>query len=228
MRPVPIVAAVFLAQAVTACSGTQIVGPSGPTGSAAPQPTIVNISPNTGSIYGGSVVTITGEIDRNASATIGGVQVRLGYSPANGTAHSFVAPPHAVGTVDVVVRNAGGASQTLVGGYTYVDPDPLGLEGEWAGYTVDGTDTWIEFAVSNHRLTSVRCVDPFGHRVEIDLSLPAENPNTAIVNGRVEFAGNAGRFSAWAAAPAETAGTMDMMPCVGPLHWDARPRSSGQ
>jgi hypothetical protein len=196
---------------------------------AAPKaPTIVNISPNTGSIYGGGIVTIIGEIARSASATIGGVQVSLGYSPADGTAHSLVAPPHAVGTVDVVVTNLGGGSQTLVGGYTYVEPDPLGLDGEWAGYTVDGTDTWIEFAVSNHRLTSLVCVDPFGKRAEIDLSLPAENPTGTIVNGKVEFAGDAGRFSAWSAALNETAGTIDLTACIGPLHWEARPRSGGQ
>lgn len=225
MRSIQIAAVVLIAHTVAGCSGSENAGPSGPSvvpsqiPSDAPRPTIVGISPDTGSIYGGGVVTVVGEIDRRATATLGGIAVDLGWSPTDATKHFLVTPPHTAGSVDIVVTNPTGGSQTVVGGYAYVEPGSYRLDGEWAGYTVDGSDTWIEFTVRDQLLTSVRCIDPFDNRLAIDLSQP-------FVNGKVEVMRDAGRFSAWSVSPTETAGTIDMKPCSATLRWEARLRSS--
>ena len=228
MRSIQIVALVLIAHTVAGCSGAEIAGPSGPgqggtqIPSDAPKPTIVSISPDTGSIYGGGVVTVVGEIARGATATLGGVPVRLGWSPTDATTYRFIAPPHTAGPVDIVVTNPGGGSQTAVGAYTYVEPPSDRLDGEWAGFTVDGSDAWIEFTVRDQRLTSVRCTGgPLDGRLAIDVSEP-------FVNGKVEIVGEAGRFSAWAVSRTETAGTIDMAPCAGVLRWQARLQPSLQ
>ena len=227
MRSIQIAAVVLLAYAMTGCSGSESAGPSGPSvgptqiPSGAPRPTIVSLSPNTGSIYGGGVVTVVGEIDLRATATLGGTAVSLGWSPTDATKHSLVSPPHTAGPVDIVVTNPAGGSQTVVGAYTYVEPGSYRFDGEWAGFTVDGSDTWIELTVRDQRLTSVRCIDPFDRRLAIELSQP-------FVNGKVEVVTDAGRVSAWAVSPTETAGTIDMKPCSGGLRWAAGLQSSHQ
>jgi hypothetical protein len=87
--------------------------------------------------------------------------------------------------------------------------------GEWAGVTVDGSDSWVEFTVREQLLTNVRCTDGRGIVVEIAVSQP-------FVNGKIEFAGNAGRFSAWPASSSEMAGTIDIAPCSGGRRWEAQ------
>lgn len=227
MSSFQIVAVVLIACTMASCSGSGIAGPSGPSvGSSqipsdGSRPTIVTISPNTGSIYGGGVVTIVGEIDRRATTTLGGIAVSLGWSPTDTTKHSLVSPPHTAGPVDIVVTNPGGGSQKVVGAYTYVEPGSYRFDGEWVGFTVDGSDTWIEFTVRDQRLTSVRCIDPFDRQLTIELSQP-------FVNGKVEVVTDGGRFSAWAVSPTETAGTIDMKPCSGGLRWAAGLQSSHQ
>ncbi len=227
MSAVQVVTVVLIAFPMAGCSGSEIAGPSGPSvvpsqiRSGAPTPTIVSISPDTGSIYGGGVVTVVGEIDRAATATLGGIAVGLGWSPTDATKHLFVAPPHTAGPVDIVVTNSTGGSQTVVGGYTYVEPGSYRFDGKWAGSTVDGSDSWIEFTVRDQLLTSVRCIDAFDMRLAIELSQP-------FVNGKVEIVTDAGRFSAWTVSPTETAGTIDMKPCSGIRRWEARLQPSDQ
>jgi len=227
MKATAIAALVLTIHIMAGCSGSEIARPSGPDvgpsqiASSAPKPTIVRISPEAGSIYGGGIVTIVGEIDRRATATLGGIAIELGWSPTDATKHFLVTPPHTAGAVDIVVTNVAGGSQTVVGGYTYVEPGAYRLDGEWGGFTVDGSDTWIEFTVRDQLLTSVRCVDPFDNRLRIDLSQP-------FVNGKVEVVRDEGRFLAWTVSPTETAGTIEMKPCSGILRWQAGLRSSPQ
>jgi len=227
MRAIQVVAVVLIAYPMAGCSGAEIAGPSAPSSvppqirSSAPNPTIVSISPDTGSIYGGGVVTVVGEIDHAATATVDGIPVGLGWSPTDATKHLFVSPQHTAGPVDIVVTNAAGGSQTVVGAYTYVEPGSYRFDGKWAGYTVDGTDTWIEFTVRDQLLTSVRCIDPADMRLAIEISQP-------FVNGKAEIVTDAGRFSAWTVSPTETAGTIDMKPCSGIRRWEARLQSNDQ
>ena len=109
---------------------------------------------------------------------------------------------------------AGGATLKAIGAYTYVDPESFDLNGTWGGFTIDGSDTWIEFTVRGNLLSNVSCIDPTDKRVDIELSAP-------VVNGKVEFIGDAGRFSAWVASASEAAGTIDMAPCSPGHPWRA-------
>jgi len=227
MRPVQMMAALLIAQTMAGCSGSSIPGPSGSSGTVTtipdvpkppippdtPKPTISTISPDTGSVFGGSWVTITGEFDRRATATLGGIWVSMGSNFA-GTIHGLITPPHAAGPVDIVVTNPDGGSQTFVGAYTYYEPKSFDFDGAWAGFTVDGSDTWVEFTVSEQVLTRVRCTDERDRVVLIALSQP-------LVDGKFEYAGDAGRFSAWPASPSEMAGTIDIAPCSGGRIWEA-------
>jgi hypothetical protein len=157
-------------------------------------------------------VTIHGDFDRRATATFDGVRVDMGWSPQDPTLHLLYAPPHAAGRVDLVVTNPDGGSAATA--YTYVNPDAYDLGGEWTGVTVDGSDTVLAFTVRDNVLTRVQCIDPFNQAVELELA-------AAVVNGKVEFAGAAGRFSAWVASASEAAGTIDIAPCSGVRRWQA-------
>jgi len=212
------VAVGLAAQMIVACSESPVTGPSSPDSTVPPitttvsMPTISAISPDTGSIYGGSEVTIVGDFDRLATAAFDGVRVAMGWSPQDRMLHILHAPPHAAGRVDLVVTIPDGRS--AVAAYTYVDPDAFDLGGAWSGVTVDGSDTVLEFTVRDNVLTRVQCVDPSNQSVELELAAP-------VVNGKVEFAGDAGRFSAWVASASEAAGTIDIAPCSGVRRWQA-------
>ena len=87
-------------------------------------PTIVAVSPSSGSIDGGTA-TITG------TAFVSGATVKFGSTAAtnvivvNATTITVKVPAHAAGTVDIVVRNTDGGTATLAGGYLYGVVNPL-------------------------------------------------------------------------------------------------------
>ncbi|HEX7153842.1 MAG TPA: IPT/TIG domain-containing protein [Thermoanaerobaculia bacterium] len=81
---------------------------------------IVNISPNSGIAAGGTLVTITGAGFASglpATVTFGGT-AGTNVQFVSPTVLRVVAPPHALGIVDVVV-SMGGQSITAAGGFTY-------------------------------------------------------------------------------------------------------------
>ncbi|MBB5642526.1 IPT/TIG domain-containing protein [Cryobacterium roopkundense] len=77
-----------------------------------PVPVATSLTPNTGPVTGGTVVTITGTGFTGATAvTIGGVSVPFTF--VNDTTITFTTPAHAAGLVPVVVTTPGGASAPL-------------------------------------------------------------------------------------------------------------------
>ncbi|GMW01328.1 MAG: hypothetical protein AMXMBFR84_24650 [Candidatus Hydrogenedentota bacterium] len=110
--------------------------------------------PSAGSTAGGAIVTMQG----HGIATNTNVWVEFGGVPATGKSITkgwdgvyslrCIAPPHAPGTVDVVVRNGCNVVQTMPDAFTYFDPlpaiesiDPL------AGTSAGGTA--ITLAIAN-------------------------------------------------------------------------------
>jgi hypothetical protein len=87
--------------------------------SSTPAPTVTSISPNSGTINGGTVVSITG------TGFLGGATVSVGGSAATGvtvvnsTSITATTPAHAAGTVNVIVTNSDTQSGTLTQGFTY-------------------------------------------------------------------------------------------------------------
>ena len=213
MRPLLLFAVVLIAQTMAGCSGsssTRTVAAECHGGAADHNSQIDTdyfsaISPDAGSIYGGGRVNVFGDIDRPCDRH-GWERSRWGWvgAPEDLTRHVLYAPPHAVGRVDLVVTNPDGGSAAAA--YTYVDPGSFDLNGACAGFTVDGSDTWIEFTVRDQLLTNLPGIDPFDNLVEIELSAP-------VLNGKVEFVGDAVRFSAWVASASDAAGTIDMTRC---------------
>ena len=83
------------------------------------EPTITNISPNSGATTGGRTVVITGTNLTGATVTIGGNSATVTNTTA--TTVTFTTPAHAAGAVNVVVTTGAG-SATSTNGYTYVTP----------------------------------------------------------------------------------------------------------
>src|SRR5262249_24500538 len=84
-----------------------------------PPPTVSAVSPTSGSVNGGTTVTVTG------TGFLSGATVKFGGIAATGIAvnssKSITAttPAHGAGTVDVSVTNSDGQSGTLTNGFTY-------------------------------------------------------------------------------------------------------------
>jgi len=78
-----------------------------------PAPTITNLNPNSGSIGGGTAVVITGlgfiGVVGAGGVTLGGVNA-ASYTIDSNTQITMIAPPHAEGSVDVVVTSPAGSS----------------------------------------------------------------------------------------------------------------------
>jgi hypothetical protein len=87
--------------------------------SSTPAPTVTAITPNSGSVSGGTTVTITGTgFSPGATVKLGGTTA-TGVTVNSSTSITATTAAHAAGTVDVVVTNSNGQSGTLSGGYTY-------------------------------------------------------------------------------------------------------------
>ena len=81
-------------------------------------PTIVSLTPTSGSVNGGTSVTITGtNFATTTSVTFGGVAASFGV--VNSTTLVAITPPGTAGSVDVIVTTSSG-SATAVAAYTYV------------------------------------------------------------------------------------------------------------
>ena len=86
----------------------------------APAPTVSSVSPNTGSVIGGTSVVVTGTGFTFATAvTFGGIAA-ASFTVNSGTQITAVVPAHAAGAVDVAVTNNVGSS-ALSAGFTYTN-----------------------------------------------------------------------------------------------------------
>ena len=87
--------------------------------SSTPAPTVTSISPNSGTINGGTAVTVTGTgFLAGATVTLGGTAA-TGVTPVNSTTITATTPAHAAGAINVVVTNSDTQSGTLTQGFTY-------------------------------------------------------------------------------------------------------------
>lgn len=82
------------------------------------EPTITDISPATGAIAGGTVVTITGTNLGNTTGVTFGGTAGTALTNTSSTEVTVTTPAHASGAVDVVLTTVAGPV-TETGGYTY-------------------------------------------------------------------------------------------------------------
>jgi len=82
--------------------------------------TIGSVKPNSGSISGGTPVTITGTgFAKGATVTFGGTSATNVVVASNGKSITAKTPVHAAGPVDVTVTNLDSGTATIKSGYTY-------------------------------------------------------------------------------------------------------------
>ncbi len=112
-----------------------------------PPPTILSVSPNTGSLNGATFITITGtNFQAGASAVIGPSPACLGMNVVSATSMTCTTRATVAGTYDIDVTNGDGQQGVGSGLFTYLaDPTVTQVSpnsGPWAGglsVTVSGT-----------------------------------------------------------------------------------------
>ncbi len=88
-----------------------------------PAPSVASIVPSSGSVKGGTTVTITGaNFAPGATVSFGGVPAATTVLVASGTSIVATTPSHAGGAVKVVVTNPDHQSGTRADGFKYIAP----------------------------------------------------------------------------------------------------------
>jgi hypothetical protein len=134
-------------------------------------------------------------------------------------------PAHAVGTVDLVVTNPDGQSYRVAAGFTYAPPDSFDSTGVWGGWTLHGTDTWVEFVIRDKRVVSASCVCPTcAFDAGVDLTF-AELPS--VESGEFSVTADGGAtISGRIVSASEMTGTISVPSCTTtPLPWQANRKS---
>ena len=119
-------------------------------GTFAAAPTVTTVSPGSGSVAGGTPVTITGTNLGNATTVFFGTTPVTTFSSDTDGQIEVVSPPGIQGSVDVTVVTPGGASATLSADmFTYVLPELPTVTGITpSGGTSDG-GTWVLITGTN-------------------------------------------------------------------------------
>jgi len=151
-------------------------------------------------------------------AMLDGVRVAGWFEPRDTsfiTLHSET-PAHAVGAVDLTVTNPDGQSHRVAAGYTYAPQDSFDPNGDWGGYSLNGTDTWVEFVIRGNRLVSAWC----SFTASIELTF-AELPT--VQRGEFSVIADGGAtISGRILSASEMAGTISVPSCTTtPLQWRA-------
>lgn len=134
-------------------TGAPVDPPSSP-------PSVVAVSPDTGSTDGSTRIVITGtgfQVGTRVTLDSSAVTARSDPRDALGTVLYLETPPHDAGTVDVVVTNPDGRSDRLSAAYTYAPPGSFDFNGNWSGYGTAGQDIPIGFSIENGMLMNVSC-----------------------------------------------------------------------
>lgn len=212
------IASVILAGA--ACGNDrQVITPS-PT--PAPTVTVTGISPTVGSTSGDTTVTITGTgFQSGVAVTFDGVRTQGTFDGRDSarTTMFLQTPPHAVGTVDLLVSNPGGAALRLTGAYTYAVPASFDFSGHWDAFSFDGSDRVMDFTVQNNALVSVTCTNALNV-----VSTITPFPPPVVNNGAFSFVGNDGTAMTGRMVAASAAvGTINVAACAN-MDWRTYPR----
>jgi hypothetical protein len=182
-------------------------------------PDVTNLLPSVGSASGGATTKIVGTGFRPGMlALFDGIKVTGRFDSRDTSFTTFYteAPAHAVGTVDLVVSNPDGQSHRVEGGYTYAPADSFDPNGDWGGYSLNGTDTWVEFVIRDKRLVSASC----SYNARVDLTFAAL---PSVESGEFSVTADGGAtISGRIVSASEMAGTISVPSCTTtPLMWRA-------
>ena len=198
----------------TAPSATQSVPQPSPQPTGV-RPTVKAITPNAGSMAGGSWGTITGsEFEPGARVRLGNSELRTVTVQDSTTLLFWVDGPHAAGTVDVTVTNKGGLAGRLSGGYTYAAPELFDANGDWLAHAGPHYETDMRIAIRNNELVSFSC----GTSATVMPSIPVP-----VRGGEFSFQGEEGvTISGRVVSPANAAGTVNTSGCNAAQWWADR------
>lgn len=117
--------------------------PGGPTGPSGPAPTLISISPQTGTTDGGTAVKLTG------TNFVSGAKVTFGGNPATGvdvidsSTITLLTPAHPAGETEVTVTNPDGQGASVAG---YLEPlSNAGFESGQANWILQGSGGSVTF-----------------------------------------------------------------------------------
>ena len=192
---IPLAGVIGLMGVISGCSQSSglpgspsTVIPEPPPAPSGPAPSVIDILPSVGSAGGGAVIKIIGTgFMPGMVAMFDGIRGTAEFdSPATSFATFYTeTPAHAPGIVDLVVTNPDGQSHGLAGGYTYAPQESLDLNGAWGGYSLNGTDTRVEFVIQDTRLVSAACA--------YDVRTPFTFANfPTVANGEFSFTADGG------------------------------------
>jgi hypothetical protein len=217
------IVACLLAQGLAGCEGSHnrpfALGPS--LVGTPPEFAVTGLSPVVGSTGGGAAITIAGSgFQLGSTATFDSATVAAVFDTRNGvlTNMRLETPPHAPGTVDVVVTNPDGRKLVLREAYTYVSPDSFDFNGSWEAASFDGSDRQLEFTIEDNRLVRATCRSADGQVVPLSIPSPP-----AITHGEFAFEGIDGiRFSGRMVTSTDAIGTMNFAACNA-MTWQTYP-----
>jgi hypothetical protein len=217
----------FTVGMISACSQSPGSPPSPPLLPAAPSaiptpgdaPAVTEVLPSVGSTAGGASIKIVGTgFMPGMMATLDGIKLVAGPDFPVDSFRTFYSetPAHDPGTVELVVTNPDGQSHRIEAGYRYAPPESFDLNGDWGGFSLNGTDTWVEFVIRDNRLVSASC--SYNSRVDLTFT---ESPSSRTGEFSIMADGGA-TISGRILSPSEMAGTISVPSCTTtPLPWRA-------
>ena len=216
---IPLAGVIGLMGALSGCSQSSGL-PASPSVISTPSgaaPAVTSVLPSVGSAAGGATIKIVGTGFRPGMiAMFDGIKVTGRFDSRDTSFTTFYSetPAHAVGAVDLTVINPDGQSYRVEAGYTYASPDSFDPNGDWGGYSLNGTDTWVEFVIRDNRLVSASCL--FNARVDLTF---AELPS--VERGEFSVIADGGAtISGRIVSASEMAGTISVPSCTTtPLMW---------
>jgi hypothetical protein len=141
-------------------SGAAVTAPSAVVLRTSPTASVTSVSVSRGSTAGGTQFKIKGaNLTPESIVTFDNVKaLSNGYDPRDepGTTLYVTSPPHLPGVVDLVITKADGQVRVR-DAFEFVGQESFDFNGNWAGFTVDGSDVWIEFLIRNNTLVSWSC-----------------------------------------------------------------------
>ena len=118
-------------------------------------PVIETVSPNNGITTGGTLVVMDGTGFSFATWVKLDGRAVTSFVTFSG-ALAFRSPPHAAGHVDLAVVSPEGETR-VPGGFTFVAPEDLDLNGTWEGRAGSHWDFPLTFTIRNDVLVSLSC-----------------------------------------------------------------------
>jgi hypothetical protein len=172
---------------------------------------VTAISPKVGSTSGDTPIVIMGTgFLPGVTATFDSVPVAARFDSRYTDRIYLATPPHAAGTVDVLVTNAGGQPGRLDAAYTFAVPESFDFNGTWWGFPFDGSDLLVEFTIQNNALLQVSC----------DTSVVKFSPAVPVTNGAFSFSQNGSKMTGKIVSASQAIGAITLAPCGAPL-WQA-------